>query len=66
MTVAAEVRVPQLLTVSQAMSVLQVSRATLYRLFAAGELRWVQIGAHRRVSVAEVHRFIAEHVSVPA
>ncbi|MGB8791564.1 MAG: hypothetical protein WCD33_08600 [Mycobacterium sp.] len=27
----------------------------------AGELAWVQIGAARRVTSAEIHRFIAAH-----
>lgn len=61
MTAGVEVRVPQLLTVSEAMGVLRISRATLYRLFASGELQWIQIGAHRRITVAEVARFVAEH-----
>ncbi|GFG83354.1 helix-turn-helix domain-containing protein [Mycolicibacter algericus] len=62
----AAVRVPQLLTVTETMGVLKVSRATLYRLFAAGELRWVQIGAHRRISVAEVQRFITANAKASA
>jgi hypothetical protein len=33
----------------------------MYRLFDAGELAWVQIGAARRVTSAEIHRFIAAH-----
>lgn len=57
-------RVPQLLTVTETMGVLKVSRATIYRLFAAGELSWVQIGAHRRVTVAEVERFVSSHCEV--
>ncbi|MDX1880079.1 helix-turn-helix domain-containing protein [Mycolicibacterium sp. 141076] len=48
-----------LLTVDQTAEVLQVSRASLYRLFASGALRYVQVGAHRRVSAAEIERFIA-------
>jgi excisionase family DNA binding protein len=59
-------RVTPLLTVSQAMGVLQVSRATVYRLFEAGELRWVQIGARRRITAAEIERFIAEHCGATA
>jgi hypothetical protein len=30
-------------------------------LFEAGELAWVQIGAARRVTSAEVNRFVAKH-----
>lgn len=63
---AAEAHVPQLLTVSEAMSMLRVGRTTLYRLFNAGELAWVQIGAHRRVAVAEVERFIAANAKASA
>ncbi|MGO9226271.1 MAG: helix-turn-helix domain-containing protein [Mycobacterium sp.] len=48
-----------LLTVSEAATALRISRSSIYRLFDAGELRWVQIGAARRVTSAEIHRFIA-------
>jgi excisionase family DNA binding protein len=50
-----------LLTVSEAAAALCISRSSLYRLFDAGELAWVQIGASRRVTSAEIHRFIAAH-----
>ena len=50
-----------LLTVSEAATALRISRSSIYRLFDAGELRWVQIGASRRVTSAEIHRFIAAH-----
>jgi excisionase family DNA binding protein len=50
-----------LLTVSEAAAALRVSRSSIYRLFEAGELAWVQIGAARRVTSAEIHRFIAAH-----
>jgi excisionase family DNA binding protein len=50
-----------LLTVSEAAAALRISRSSLYRLFEAGELAWVQIGASRRVTSAEIHRFIADH-----
>jgi excisionase family DNA binding protein len=40
---------------------LGISRSSIYRLFEAGELAWVQIGASRRVTSAEIHRFIAAH-----
>ena len=51
----------RLMTVTEAAGALQVSKPTLYRLFAAGELKWVQIGAHRRVAAAEIERFIVAH-----
>ncbi|SEH79445.1 DNA binding domain-containing protein, excisionase family [Mycolicibacterium rutilum] len=50
-----------LLTVSEAAGALRISRSSIYRLFDAGELAWVQIGAARRVTSAEIHRFIAAH-----
>ncbi|MCW2732039.1 MAG: hypothetical protein JWR13_2855 [Mycobacterium sp.] len=50
-----------LLTVSEAAAALRISRSSMYRLFDAGELAWVQIGAARRVTSAEIHRFIAAH-----
>lgn len=50
-----------LLTVSEAATALRISRSSIYRLFEAGELGWVQIGASRRVASAEIHRFIAAH-----
>jgi excisionase family DNA binding protein len=48
-------------TVSEAAAALRISRSSIYRLFDAGELAWVQIGAARRVTSAEIHRFIAAH-----
>lgn len=50
-----------LLTVPEAAERLRVSRSSVYRLFDAGELRWVRVSASRRVSAAEINRFIAEH-----
>jgi excisionase family DNA binding protein len=50
-----------LLKVSEAAAALRISRSSLYRLFESGELAWVQIGAARRVTAAEIHRFIAAH-----
>jgi excisionase family DNA binding protein len=50
-----------LLTVSEVAAALRISRSSIYRLFDAGELAWVQIGASRRVTSAEIHRFIAAH-----
>lgn len=58
----AEVEPPGLLlTVSDVVATLKVSRPTVYRLFASGELAWVQVGAHRRVAQTELDRFIAAH-----
>jgi excisionase family DNA binding protein len=50
-----------LLKVSEAAAALRISRSSIYRLFESGELAWVQIGASRRVTSAEIHRFIAAH-----
>jgi excisionase family DNA binding protein len=50
-----------LLTISEAATALRISRSSIYRLFDGGELAWVQIGASRRVTSAEIHRFIAAH-----
>jgi len=51
----------RLLTIPEAAACLSVSRSSIYRLFDAGELRWVRVCASRRVSTAEIDRFIAEH-----
>jgi excisionase family DNA binding protein len=48
-----------LLTVSEAAAALRISRSSIYRLFEARELAWVQIGASRRGYVggdSRVHR----------
>jgi len=50
-----------LLTISEAAARLRISRSSVYRLFDTGELRWVRVCASRRVSTAELNRFIAEH-----
>lgn len=50
-----------LLTIPEAAARLRISRSSIYRLFDAGELRWVRVCASRRVSTAEINRFIAEH-----
>jgi excisionase family DNA binding protein len=51
----------RLLTIPEAADALRISRSSIYRLFEAGELAWVQIGAARRVTSAEVNRFVAKH-----
>ena len=50
-----------LLTVSEAAAALRISRSSIYRLFEGGELALVQIGASRRVTSVEIHRFVAAH-----
>jgi len=51
----------RLLTIPEAADALRISRSSIYRLFEAGELAWVQIGAARRVTSAEVNRVVAKH-----
>jgi excisionase family DNA binding protein len=53
-----------LLSIPEAAASLRISRASLYRLFASGELAWVQIGAHRRVTASEIVRFVDAHTQV--
>lgn len=50
-----------LLTIPEAAARLRISRSSMYRLFDTGEIRWVRVCASRRVSTAELDRFIAEH-----
>jgi excisionase family DNA binding protein len=45
----------------EAAEALRISRSSVYRLFDSGQLGWVQIGASRRVTPAEIERFIAAH-----
>jgi len=51
----------RLLTIVEAADALCISRSSVYRLFDAGQLAWVQIGASRRVTSSEIDRFIAAH-----
>ena len=50
-----------LLTIPEVATALRISRSSVYRLFDGGELGWVRVGSTRRVSSAEISRFIAEH-----
>lgn len=51
----------RLLTIVEAADALRISRSSVYRLFDARQLAWVQIGASRRVTSSEIDRFIAAH-----
>ena len=48
-----------LLTTTQAARALGVSRTTIYKLITKGELVPTHIGRSTRISLAELHRFVA-------
>lgn len=48
-----------LLTAGEAAARLGISRATLYRLLPAGDLRSVKIGWTRRIAVADLEAYVA-------
>jgi excisionase family DNA binding protein len=56
----------KLLTIREAADALRISRSSVYRLFDAGQLAWVQIGSSRRVTSAEIEQFIAAHTEKAA
>lgn len=49
---------PDLLTVNDAAGRLSISRATLYDLLRAGQLRSVSIGRARRIPAADLDDFV--------
>ena len=55
-----------LLTPDDAAKALAISRARVYELMRAGELRSIQIGALRRVPREALAEFIEEKASVPS
>lgn len=50
---------PGVMRMKAAENYLQVSRATLYRLIARGEIRSLKIGSARRIPVAALEAYIA-------
>ncbi|MBK6683978.1 MAG: helix-turn-helix domain-containing protein [Deltaproteobacteria bacterium] len=54
----AEVRpeAQEFFTVAEVAARWRLSRASIYRLMASGQLAWVQIGGARRIARAEVER----------
>jgi excisionase family DNA binding protein len=53
--------VVKLLTVVEAARELGISRSKLYELLADGELPSVRIGRTRRIAVAALEAFVADH-----
>lgn len=51
----------ELLTVKEIAERLKISRPTVYRMFSSGRLRFVSVGAHRRVTGEELQCYIKEH-----
>lgn len=43
------------------LTIAEAATSSTYRLFEAGELRWVLICGTQRISSVEVDRFIADH-----
>jgi excisionase family DNA binding protein len=59
-------RIPKLLperrafTVAEACAALRISRATIYELMKAGQLKYFQIKSRRRISVDEIDRLMGD------
>jgi excisionase family DNA binding protein len=56
----------ELLSPAQACASLAISRPTLYRLMARGEISAIKIGRGTRIQSAEIERFVASRSSVQA
>ena len=52
---------PELLTLDEAAQWLRVGKTTIYKLMNAGRLQFIQILGLRRISLAEIERFIGQH-----
>ena len=55
-----------LLTIPEVAAALRISRSFVYRFFDGGQLGWVRVGGTRRVTPAEIDRFITEHTEEAA
>lgn len=57
----------QLLTLEQTADILNISKATLYRILGTGELPWVQVGSTRRLDPQDLYAYIqkAKHFEAP-
>lgn len=51
----------RLLTILEAAAMLGISRSSIYRLFGSGQLCGVRVCGRRRVTAAEITRFIGAH-----
>lgn len=51
----------RLLSVSETHARLGVGKRKFYGMMAAGEIAWVQVGAHRKFEPRELDKWIAEH-----
>ena len=56
----------KLLSPNSAARVLDVSRSTIYGLMKIGRIKWVYVGADRRIPTEEIDRIAAEGASTKA
>ena len=62
-TMRPKLDVPQLLTIKETMTRLQIGRTTLYSLIRRGEIESVTIGRARRISSPSVVAFLKRNTS---
>ncbi len=51
---------PLLVSISETMRLLSMSRTSVYFLMSSGRLTWVKPGAHRRIRMDSIHRMLME------
>lgn len=56
---AADIEIGELLTINEATKFLRTSRATVYALMTHAGLEYYRVGAGRRISKADLARFVA-------